>query len=169
MEKESLRAAVASGLPEAVLVAVLGELTEGRQVVVNGAHIALAEHRIDVTGDIAEVRDRLFDAFRQGHLAPPTVDVVLGASRDVELARELFHLGLRDGQLTRISDQYVVAQGAIDALVADLRTRLDVGAGFTISEFKEWTGLSRKHSIPLLEHLDATLVTRRDGDGRVLN
>jgi len=102
-------------------------------------------------------------------LAPPTVDDILNASDDTALARELLHLGLREGQLTRISDQYVVAQGAIDDLVADLKTRLEAGTEFTISDFKEWTGLSRKHSIPLLEYLDGALVTRRTADGRLLN
>jgi Elongation factor SelB, winged helix. len=38
----------------------------------------------------------------------------------------------------------------------------------TVPEFKEMTGLSRKYIIPLLEHFDATKVTLRVGDKRVL-
>jgi selenocysteine-specific elongation factor len=37
-----------------------------------------------------------------------------------------------------------------------------------VPEFKEMTGLSRKYIIPLLEHFDATKVTLRVGDKRVL-
>jgi selenocysteine-specific elongation factor len=34
--------------------------------------------------------------------------------------------------------------------------------------FKEWTGVSRKYAIPILEYLDREHVTKRDGDVRVL-
>lgn len=169
MEKESLRGAAAAGLPEAILASVLEELDDSGQLVATGSHIALAGHRVDVSGNTAKVRDQLLDAFDRGGLAPPRVDEILDTSDEPELARELFHLALREGHLTRITDQYVVTQRAIDDLVGELRTRIDAGAGFTISDFKAWTGLSRKHSIPLLEHLDTARVTRRAGNGRVLN
>lgn len=169
MEKESVRGAAAPGLPDAILAAVLDELAGLGKIVIAGAHVARADHRVDVSGNAARVRDQLLDAFDRGGLAPLPVDEVLATSGDPELARELFHLALREGRLARITDQYVVAQRSIDDLVADLRTRVDAGTGFTISDFKAWTGLSRKHSIPLLEHLDTVRVTRRDGDGRILN
>ncbi len=169
MDKEGLRSAAAAGLPDAILTAVLNELAGDGLVAVRGAYVALGDHRVAVSGDAAKVRGRLLEAFNRGQLAPSTVDEILRASDDPTLARELFHLALREGHLTRITDQYVVAQSAIDDLVADLRSRVEAGAGFTIGDFKAWTGLSRKHSIPLLEHLDAALVTRRGPDGRVLN
>jgi selenocysteine-specific elongation factor len=42
------------------------------------------------------------------------------------------------------------------------------GQRFSVPEFKEWTGISRKYAIPLLEFLDREKVTRREGDGRVV-
>jgi len=37
-----------------------------------------------------------------------------------------------------------------------------------VADFKQWTGISRKYAIPLLEFLDRTRVTRREGDARVV-
>jgi selenocysteine-specific elongation factor len=37
-----------------------------------------------------------------------------------------------------------------------------------VASFKEWTGVSRKYAIPLLEFLDREKVTRREGDERVV-
>jgi selenocysteine-specific elongation factor len=37
-----------------------------------------------------------------------------------------------------------------------------------VAQFKEWTGVSRKYAIPLLEFLDREKVTRREGDERVV-
>jgi selenocysteine-specific elongation factor len=42
------------------------------------------------------------------------------------------------------------------------------GQKFGVAEFKEWTGVSRKHAIPLLEFLDRERVTRREGDSRII-
>ena len=42
------------------------------------------------------------------------------------------------------------------------------GARFSVAEFKDWTGVSRKYAIPLLEWLDRERLTRRDGDSRVV-
>ena len=39
---------------------------------------------------------------------------------------------------------------------------------FSVPQFKERFGLSRKWAIPLLEHLDSIAVTRRVGDDRQL-
>jgi len=66
----------------------------------------------------------------------------------------------------RVSDELVFHQTAIvrlrDMLAARKSERFNVGA------FKEWTGISRKYAIPLLEFLDRERVTRRDGDERVV-
>jgi selenocysteine-specific elongation factor len=37
-----------------------------------------------------------------------------------------------------------------------------------VGAFKELTGLSRKHAIPLLEYLDRERVTRRAGNDRLV-
>jgi Elongation factor SelB, winged helix. len=42
------------------------------------------------------------------------------------------------------------------------------GERFGVPVFKEWTGVSRKYAIPLLEYLDRERITRRDGDNRVV-
>ena len=42
------------------------------------------------------------------------------------------------------------------------------GQQFAVPEFKDWTGISRKYAIPLLEYLDRERITRRDGERRVI-
>jgi len=54
--------------------------------------------------------------------------------------------------------------------VADLRRALLETAWerFSVADFKDRFGLSRKWAIPLLEHLDSTGVTKRAGDDRLV-
>ncbi|MCX6530780.1 MAG: SelB C-terminal domain-containing protein, partial [Actinobacteria bacterium] len=39
--------------------------------------------------------------------------------------------------------------------------------GFTVSQFREHLGITRKHAVPLLEALDNRGITKRSGDLRV--
>jgi selenocysteine-specific elongation factor len=109
---------------------------------------------IRAAGDAAPGRAELLEAVKSVATDPRAVEkVVDGLARAGEIVRvkEL----LFDGAALR---------GIREKLVAFLATRGEV----TVPEFKEMTGLSRKYIIPLLEHFDATKVTLRVGDKRVL-
>jgi hypothetical protein len=57
------------------------------------------------------------------------------------------------------------AVGAAAALAAGLIA--DQPDGFTVGEFREAAGITRKHAVPLLTELDSRGITRRRGDRRV--
>jgi selenocysteine-specific elongation factor len=81
-------------------------------------------------------------------------------------ARSILQILLREGKLVKISDELVLHASALAGLRETLRARK--GERFAVPAFKEWTGVSRKYAIPLLEYLDRVHVTRRDGDQRVV-
>jgi selenocysteine-specific elongation factor len=86
----------------------------------------------------------------------------LGAKPQI-LEGVLRHLVAR-GRLSRLPGGLMIAAGA----VAELRGQLlaESWERFSVSDFKERFGLTRKWAIPLLEHLDAIGATRRMGDDR---
>jgi selenocysteine-specific elongation factor len=72
------------------------------------------------------------------------------------------------GDLVKITPVMVFTQDSVERakqLIADA-ARSD--HAFTTSRLREILGTSRKFAIPLLEYLDATGFTRRDGDVRVV-
>ena len=92
---------------------------------------------------------------------------VLGKSGvEAARARTILQLLLRDKRLVRVSDELVFHASAIQSLRALLAQKK--GSRFAVPDFKDWTGISRKYAIPLLEYLDREHITRRDGDSRVV-
>jgi len=81
-------------------------------------------------------------------------------------ARSLLQILLREKRLVRISEDLVFHQSALGQL-RELLAR-HKGERFRVPEFKEWTGISRKYAIPLLEFLDRERITRREGDERIV-
>jgi selenocysteine-specific elongation factor len=98
--------------------------------------------------------------------APPVEEVLQSTGIDRQRGRSLLQVLLRQKKLVRVSEDLVFHASALDTLRAMLTVRQ--GTRFGVAEFKEWTGVSRKYAIPLLEFLDRERVTRREGDLRLV-
>ena len=129
--------------------------------------VRLSSHKIALKQDEEEASAKIENAFRAAGLATPAMQEVLGKSGvEANRARTILQLLLRDKRLVRVSDELVFHASAIQSLRALLAQKK--GARFGVPEFKDWTGVSRKYAIPLLEYLDRERITRRDGDSRVV-
>jgi selenocysteine-specific elongation factor len=78
--------------------------------------------------------------------------------------QELAHALIRRGDLVQV-DEFLYLAETLGGLGEALAT---LDAPFTVSEAKDALGISRKHAVPLMEWCDATALTKRSGDGRVL-
>jgi selenocysteine-specific elongation factor len=70
------------------------------------------------------------------------------------------------GRAVAVAPDYFVHGEALADLVTRLRTTFAASGDLTFGTFREVSGLSRKLGIPMLEYLDETGYTRRDGDVR---
>jgi selenocysteine-specific elongation factor len=152
----------AAGLPPFFLEALLARSPD---IVAEGDTLRLASHRLRLQSDEDEALQRMEARFREAGLAVPALPEVLaqaGISQD--RARSIIQILLRQKRLVRVSQDLYYHAEALEALRALLAARK--GQTFGVGEFKEWTGVSRKYAIPLLEFLDRERVTRRAGDKR---
>jgi selenocysteine-specific elongation factor len=82
----------------------------------------------------------------------------------IELREELLHAIVRRGDLVQIDDDLAFTEQQIAHIRETARALPD---GFTVAEFKDSLGMSRRQAVPTLEWLDRTGVTVRSGNGRV--
>lgn len=137
------------------------EITSDQEVV------RLKSHKVVLKQDEEQARAAIENAFRNAGLTVPAVAEVLQASGiEAARARILLQQLLKENRLIRISDDLVVHMDSVAALRAQLQTHK--GERFSVPVFKDWTGISRKYAIPLLEHLDRLHATRREGDERIV-
>jgi selenocysteine-specific elongation factor len=164
LSKEELRSKQLPGAPPWLMDALLAR---AKTLAVDGETVRLASHQISLKQDEAEAFAKIESAFQAAGLAVPSMNEVLGKSGvEGNRARSILQLLLRDKRLVRVSDELVFHASAIRSLRELLAKKK--GARFAVPEFKDWTGISRKYAIPLLEFLDRERVTRREGDSRVV-
>jgi selenocysteine-specific elongation factor len=164
ISKEELRSRELPGAPGFVLDALL---VRSKTISMKAETVHLSTHKVALKQDEADATAKIESAFRSAGLAVPSTQEVLAKS-GIESARgrTLLQILLREKKLVRISDELVFHAEALDALRQLLAAQQ--GQRFGVSEFKEWTGISRKYAIPLLEFLDREHTTRRDGDARLV-
>ena len=137
-------------------------------LVAEGEVVRLRTHRVALKQDETAARAAIVSAFETAGLAAPAVPEVLkAAGLDPVRARSVLQLLLREAVLVRITEDLILHTTALTALRELLATRR--GQRFSVADFKDWTGVSRKYAIPLLEYLDRERITRRDGDARIIS
>ena len=153
-----------AGLAPALLEAVLAASPE---IVAEGDILRLMSFRVLLQGEEDDALRKIESLFREGGLAVPAEAEVLAASGlDERRARSILQLLLKKGSLVRVSSDLICHADALANLKGLLESHR--GQPFSVPEFKEWTGVSRKYAIPLLEFLDRLRVTQRSGDKRLV-
>jgi selenocysteine-specific elongation factor len=142
-------------------------LATSPELVQEGELVRARSHRVVLKMDEQQARTAIEAAFETAGLAAPAVNDVLKASGvEHSRAHSILLMLLKERRLTKISGELVLHTAALDALRASLAEKK--GARFSVPDFKDWTGVSRKYAIPLLEYLDREHVTRREGDERLI-
>jgi selenocysteine-specific elongation factor len=164
LAKEEVRSRELGEAPPFLLDALLAG---SRAVVTEGELLRLATHQVNLQADEDEAVNRIEAAFRESGLAvPATAEVLAHCGITESRSRSLLQLLLRRGTLVRVGPDLVFHRSALDALRGLMTAHR--GERFTVPAFKDWTGVSRKYAIPLLEFLDRERLTRREGDVRVV-
>jgi selenocysteine-specific elongation factor len=164
--REELRRRVFVGAPAAAFEHVTSALEAAGQVRLAADGVSRRAHEVRLSGEEEEVRAAALAAAEAARLAGFEVAALAGSlGRDVRLVERVGRVLRAEGVLVRVGEA-LVARACLEALKDDVRRRYPPGSRLDVGAFKEMTGLTRKHVIPLLEYLDRERVTRRAGADR---
>jgi selenocysteine-specific elongation factor len=167
MSREEFKQRLSPGIETKLFAHLLRKLSDEGKLIADKDLLRLPDHQVRLAGGAMALRARLEKAYAEGGLTPPLYKE-LAEKEDKKEAKQVMQVLLNEGVLVKIKeDLYYHAEALAEIksrLVAFFAEHERLGA----QQFKEITGLSRKYLIPLLEHFDATQVTIRVGDERVL-
>ena len=179
VEKELRARAGSTGAPRAVVIErhfshfdpkaaeeVLERLAAGGTIELRGEEVRLPGGGSLAAGD-QKLAEKIASRFEEGGLEPPSPgDIVQALGAKQKIVEGLVTFLVKEKRLARLPGGFYISQKAVDDAVALLRAT--GWKSFSVPEFKEKFGLTRRIAIPLLEHLDEKRVTRRVGDRREL-
>ena len=101
--------------------------------------------------------------FEQNPYSPPSVKEC-----QAEVGEEILNALVTLNKLITVSPDVIFRKEDYDLMVSDIRKTIERNGRITLAEVRDLFKTSRKYAQALLEHLDATGVTIRDGDFRKL-
>jgi len=116
--------------------------------------LSIKENQIKLTQDTSDADIKILKLIYKDlgdELAVPNIDL---KKYDREIVKNLF----LEGKLIRVSKNILYTEEHLKTVVDIVHKLPNI---FTISQFKEFSGLSRKYAIPLLEALDNKLITKK--------
>jgi selenocysteine-specific elongation factor len=142
-------------------------LVKEKVIVLNGDLVTLPGRGDALTGEESKLAQGIVAAFDKAGLAPPSpsdLQMQLGAKKGIQ--EGVLRYLVERKKILRIAGGLMISATAVEKLAEELRS---LGWDeFSVPQFKDHFGLTRKWAIPLLEHLDSQGVTIRRGDGRIV-
>ena len=124
---------------------------------------ALPDHQVRFSPFQQVKVDKLLAQFAAAPLAPPSVK-----DCQAEAGEDIFNTLLEFGDLVAVSVEVVFRKNVYDSMVEKVIQVTRQNGKVTLAEVRDLLNTSRRYTQALLEHMDATGVTVREGDYRRL-
>ncbi|MFB3924440.1 MAG: selenocysteine-specific translation elongation factor [Syntrophales bacterium] len=147
---------------------VIRELEKDGRILVEKDILRTPDHRMDLKGDLGELRKKISEIYLSSKLTPPTIREVVERFGKNAPVGSVMGVMQKEGVLVKINEELYFHRDELERLQQDYRGLLLRKGKSTPADFKELTGLSRKYIIPLLEYFDLIKFTMRVGDHRLL-
>ncbi len=124
------------------------------------AHVAAPPP--EAAAALAALERRLADG---GVHPPPLCEAVGGLALPPDALAWL----IDSGAVLRVAEDFLVAREPFAGLVGAIARHIEAHGDMSPTDFKDLSGLTRRHAMPFLEFLDRQQVTVRKGNGRTLH
>ncbi|MBN1662989.1 MAG: selenocysteine-specific translation elongation factor [Deltaproteobacteria bacterium] len=167
--KEELRNVLGDYINPKLFNTAVKDLEKSSRIVTEKEMVRLPAHRVDLSGELDEIRALVADLYISAGLAAPTIKEVQEkfSQRKNQLSKVMTVM-IKDGTLVKINEDIYLHKDILSGLRESYKNLLLKDGKATPATFKELTGLSRKFIIPMMEYFDMVKLTIRAGDQRIL-
>jgi selenocysteine-specific elongation factor len=165
--KGELKSQLARELPGPVFEEALDVLTAAGRLTLRTDRVTLPQAGPALSPKqqraVGEIERRLSE---KGFQVPDVSELTRGVSTS-DRPEDLIRYLVDSGRAIKVTSQLLYPRSLWDELEGRLRAHFRKSPTLTMGAFKDLAQVSRKYAVPMLEHLDRTGLTRREGDDRV--
>jgi len=134
-----------------------------------GEFLRHSQHQVRFSEEQQMIREKIECVYLQGAFNPPTFSEIMTALSKLtkeEQIKQVYQALLDQGVLIAVAEDLVFHAKIIEQGKSILQEKVE--PEFTVAQFRDWVGSSRKYALPLLEYYDQKGITQRQGDKRIL-
>ena len=147
--------------------AALEHLAASGRVLLRGERVGLPDAvpalSPSQTADLERIERKLL---AQGFAVPEASGLARETANPAQ-GLELLRYLVDSGRAVKVTSELLYPRALWDEVERRVRAHLGKHPALSMAEFKDLLQISRKYAVPILEHLDRTGLTRREGDLRV--
>lgn len=143
--------------------AVVKYMLDAGEVEDRGKSIAAAGFAIEYTDEQLALKDDIASRYAAAGIEMVKNDEMFALSKDVRIVRAILDDLEDEGKIVKVSPSYYIAADAWDEAVDTARS---FNGGFTLAEYRDRLGTSRKYASELLPAMDKAGITLFDGESR---
>jgi selenocysteine-specific elongation factor len=127
------------------------------------ARVHLSDHKVRFTNEQQDLIQSLIKEFDEQPYTPPSVKQSIGL-----IGEELLTALIETGQLMQLDEDVLLQSEIYQEMKAAVIAHIQEQGAITLSELRDKFNTSRKYAVAVLEYLDQSGVTFRQGDCRKL-
>lgn len=164
--REELRSKVCRLWDNKMFSDMLAKMVEEGKVKLVGNEVSLSSHKVIVSQENDLLVNFVERAFTEQLFAPPSKSKVMTDCKSPRSCESVFKFLQDNGRLVRVGPDMFFHRDAVDKSLEVAKKLGTTGEGFTVAQFRDEVGTSRKYAVALLEYMDNQKKTRRNGDYR---
>lgn len=168
MSKEELKTKITSVLDQELFDAVLSIMSQNRIDITNNL-ISLKKFSVQIDAKMQKAIDSVLDCYNDDGFMPKTVKEL---SEELGLpfkdARQFAGMLASKGAIVKIDEDFYIAKGSLEKGKELIKAEILKNGPLKLGRISELLGSSRKYVVPIMEFLDKTGFTKRNGDFREL-
>jgi selenocysteine-specific elongation factor len=127
--------------------------------------LALPEHQPQLTEKQSLLAQNILKKFEENRFSPPTKGELLEENPDYQ---KILLFLLQQGKLIELKEGILYITEDFEVITKRIKDFINRNGPSTVSQIREYLNISRKYAVPILEKLDESGITLREGDKRVL-
>jgi selenocysteine-specific elongation factor len=166
-DMEALRESLLPGASSRLFRAFVETVEKNGAVVREANRLRLPGHRVSLVDEDRRIAEQITRLLGINPLAPPDLAQIVRETRiDHSAVTQMMRVLEREHTVVRVASDFYFLAEAVEEVKRIVRQELRDRPDITPAMFRDRLGITRKHAIPLLEHLDREGVTVRLGNGR---
>jgi selenocysteine-specific elongation factor len=156
-----------NAIHEAVGMSVITLLHDRGDLVFDGHRITRLKESVRLTPLEQTIYDQVKNAMKKSMTEPPTMKELVSISQGKErLLKDVLQLLTQENYIASIAKDIYVTTDLLEEGKIVARALFEEKGAFTIAEFRDQLGVSRKFAVAILEYFDRIKWTKRQGDHR---
>jgi len=165
--KGELKSLLSRQLPASVFDEALEILIRGGRLTPKGERVALPEAAPTLNPKQAKALGEIERKLSGRGFQVPEVSELTREIPQADRPAELIRYLVDSGRAVKVTSELLYPKALWEDLESRLRAHFERNPKLTMGAFKDLAQVSRKYAVPILEHLDRTGFTRREGDERL--